>query len=255
MTLVRKFFKTFVWPVYDFLCRQFFRPSVRYSGYFSAFRDIVELSAREEMIKRAMAFIYFNNRLPGDYLEFGVWKGGTFTSAFYFAKRYPLPDMRFYAFDSFEGLPEITGVDAEGFKHFEQGQFTCSEKQFRENIIKNGVDIKRVDTVPGWFDTVLNAETKKRLPIERAAVVWIDCDIYESTVPVLEFITSYLQDGTIIIFDDWFCYKGNPHRGEQRAFREWLERHPTIHASEFYKFGWGGNSFIIHTSATGVEMR
>lgn len=238
--------KKCIWPPFYFLCRQFYRPRFRYSGYFSVFRDIFEYSPREEMIKRAMAFVRFNNRIPGDYLEFGVWKGGTFTSAFHFARRYNLDAMRFYAFDSFEGLPEIKGLDAEGFKQFDKGQFLCSEKQFRSNIAGNGVDLDRVETVVGWFDKVLNNTTKGKLPLQKAAVIWIDCDLYESTVPILDFIVDYIQDGTIIIFDDWFCFKGNPNRGEQRAFREWLARNPQITASEFYKFGWGGDSFIIH---------
>lgn len=243
--MIRKILKKNIWSTYYFLCRQFYRPSFRFSGYFSVFRDIFEYSHREKMVKRAMEFVRFNS-LPGDYLEFGVWKGGTFVNAYYFAKRYNLSTMKFYAFDSFEGLPEIKGVDAEGFKHFDQGLFTCSEAQFRRNIMKHGVDMNRVGIVPGWFDKVLNEEIKRAISIQNAAVIWIDCDIYESTVPILNFITDYLQDGTILIFDDWFCYRGNPNRGEQRAFREWLERNPQIQASEFYKFGWGGNSFIIH---------
>ncbi|MCG2718374.1 MAG: methyltransferase, partial [Nanoarchaeota archaeon] len=72
------------------------------------------------------------------------------------------------------------------------------------------------------------------------------CDLYESTVLVLDFITEYIQDGTIIIFDDWFSFRGNPNRGEQKAFKEWLKKNPSIKTTEFYRFGWHGNSFITH---------
>jgi O-methyltransferase len=110
------------------------------------------------------------------------------------------------------------------------------------------VDLAKVEIVAGWYDDVLNDEAKERLPLRAASVIWVDCDLYESTVPVLAFVTDYVQDGTVLIFDDWFCFRGDPHRGEQRAFREWLEKNPEITASEFHKFGWHGNSFILHRS-------
>ena len=81
--------------------------------------------------------------------------------------------------------------------------------------------------------------------IKKAALIWVDCDLYESTVPVLNFITDYVQDGTIIVFDDWFSFKGNLNMGEQRAFREWLKKNPSIRATEFHRFATG-NSFILH---------
>ena len=37
----------------------------------------------------------------------------------------------------------------------------------------------------------------------------IDCDLKESTTLALNFTKSTLQEGTIIIFDDFNYYKGN----------------------------------------------
>ena len=67
-------------------------------------------------------------QISGDYCEFGVYQGGTFTHAA--QQMAPLfPDMRFVAFDSFEGLPHPKGVDADsGYtSHFYEQQFACSE--------------------------------------------------------------------------------------------------------------------------------
>ena len=96
------------------------------------------------------------------------------------------------------------------------------------------------------FFGTLNNETKQKLPIKSAAIVFIDCDLYASTVPVLNFISDYLEDGAILIFDDWFCFKGSPERGEQKAFHEWLKNNPQFKAVEYHKFNWRGNSFIIN---------
>ena len=38
-------------------------------------------------------------------------------------------------------------------------------------------------------------------PLKPVAVAWVDCDLYESTQPVLEFLTGRLQDGSLIFFD------------------------------------------------------
>ena len=35
----------------------------------------------------------------------------------------------------------------------------------------------------------------------------VDCDLYQSTVPVLAFLADLLQDGTVVLFDDWYCFR------------------------------------------------
>jgi hypothetical protein len=65
-------------------------------------------------------------------------------------------------------------------------------------------------------------------------------------VPVLEFITPYLVNGSVLVFDDWFFYKASPERGEQKALNEWLKINPNIKLTEFHKYSWHGNSFIIN---------
>lgn len=236
-----QFIKSATAPLY----RRLLHPSFRFSYSFVELQQLLGYIPQENVLSTAMDFAKWSE-LEGDYLEFGVYCGTRFSSAFHLAQRNGLSAMRFYAFDSFEGLPEIRGVDAHGFQQFRRGEFACDLATFRSSVSANRVDMSRVEVVPGWYDDVLNDETRNRLPLTAASIVWVDCDLYESTVPVLSFITDYVQDGTVLIFDDWFCFRGDPQRGEQRAFREWLEKNPDITASEFHKFGWHGNSFILH---------
>jgi O-methyltransferase len=214
--------------------------SVRYSIYLGAF---FRYTAREEMLQLATEFAAAS-RLYGDYLEFGVFEGKTFITAFRFAQKRGLKSMKFYAFDSFQGLPQIEGIDSE-FKQFSKGRFACALEQFQTNISKAGLDLNKVRAIAGWYEEVLNDQTKRDLPLTSAAIVYVDCDLYESTVPVLDFVAEYLTNGTVLIFDDWFCFRADPNRGEQRATREWLMRHPEIELVEYHKFGWHGNSFIV----------
>lgn len=230
-------------PLYSLLLQ----PSFRGSAAFAELQQLLRYLPQEEVLNTAMNFAMWSE-LEGDYLEFGVYAGGRLSSAFHLARRNNLTDMRFCAFDSFQGLPPITGLDADGFQQFSQGDYSCDRERFEESIRRNRVDRSKVEVVDGWYHETLNDQTKERLGIKAAAIVWIDCDLYESTVPVLDFITDYVQDGTVVIFDDWFCFRGDPERGEQRAFREWLARTPSLRATEFHKFSWHGNSFILNRS-------
>jgi len=178
--------------------------------------------ARKTLLKNKDS-IYFEkafNRinsanLEGDYLEFGVYRGSSFTTSFMLAKKKKLSRMRFFAFDSFSGLPEGEG----GI--WEAGMYCCSRKRFTSFIHKTGVDLKKVIIIEGLYSDTLNEETKSLYQLRKAAIIHVDCDLYSSTVTVLSFIESLLSTGTIIIFDDWNCFSGDDNHGEKKAFNEW----------------------------------
>ena len=240
----------------SFLKEKFILPLIRTILDSKFIRDILNriqrqrnerrfLNSTEQFYEKVMRFIN-NMEIEGDYLEFGVYLGGTFKIAYNFAKQFKLQSMNFYAFDSFEGLPPKKGSIGDDDRYFPEGDFCCDINDFRTNLRNARVDMNRVRIIPGWFDEILNDKIKKKIPLKKAAVIMIDCDLYESTIPVLRFVEDYIQDGTIIIFDDWFCYRGNPNKGEQRAFREWLEENPSLQVSQYQKYGAESNSFLIH---------
>lgn len=185
-------------------------------------------------------------RLRGDYLEFGCFYGASIIRAMRFSRLFPrFRGMNFYAFDSFRGLPPIEGGDNNAHCIFSQGEYACSRPDFEAIMRKSGIDRSRLTVVEGWFRDTLTPETRTKLPTRQAAVVWIDCDLYESTVPVLDFIVPYIQDGTVIHFDDWFAFKGRPDQGQPRAFAEWLDRNPSFSATPYRQADWASRAFII----------
>ena len=167
---------------------------------------------------------------PGDYLEFGVFYGKSFTRAYMLARNMGLQKMRYFAFDSFEGLPYAEG-------EFQIGGVRASRDFFTKYIRAHGVDTRRVTTIEGNFTHSLTKSLKETHKLEKAAVVHIDCDLYESTKDVLLFIESLLRPNSIIIFDDWhaFDYLSGPEEaqnmGQQKAFMEWSLNH---RFQEFY---------------------
>ena len=52
----------------------------------------------------------------------------------------------------------------------------------------------------------------------------IDCDLKESTQLALEFIKTSLQEGAIILFDDFLDYKGSMDKGECGAFEDFKKK-------------------------------
>ena len=188
-----------------------------------------------------MAFGYCaNNKISGDYAEFGVFRGHTTIEAWKAARRHSISDMRFWLFDSFEGLPEVAGHDAGG--PFVTGEFSFGRSEYERNLKSSGVDFSRLQIVPGFFDqTLAGLETDRKF-----SVVWIDCDLYESTIPVLEWLTDKLVDGAVICFDDWFTFSGRPDKGEQKATAEWLASNPSISLMPYRDFHWAGKSFLFH---------
>ena len=221
------------------------------------------IASPDSIIYKAAAFTAIN-KVEGDYLEFGVYQGGSYIFAYHTLKHsfddvinrwgFTMSEkdrlltsslfrkMRFFAFDSFEGLPEITDADTHGF--FSKGQFSASLDTFNSSLKAAGVPLERSVVVNGWYDQTLTPTVYDRHQLTKAAIVHIDCDLYESTRVVLEFITPLLVDGTIIIFDDWFHFNGHPQRGEQKAFHEWTAKLTNWSFSDYQQEGGWRKSFI-----------
>ena len=116
-----------------------------------------------------------------------------------------------------------------------------------KNLNSAKVDLSEIKTVRGFYDRSLTTQVLDQHNLTRAAIVNIDCDLYESTVKVLDFLTPLVGDGTVIYFDDWFYYSGHPQKGERGAFNQWLSRHPNFIATQLCNY-YPAVSYIINLS-------
>lgn len=180
--------------------------------------------------------------LRGDYFEFGVWNGATFRYAYQTAKHNPW--MRFVACDSFEGLPAPEGIDSGA--EFAKGQFACSRTDFENSLQNSDVDMEQVLILEGWFNESLTNAVRKKHNMNVVSVAYIDCDLYESCVPVMEFLTPAVRQGSILMFDDWFCFRADPTRGVQLATSEWLQKNPGMNLIPWKTFGPYGMAFFVN---------
>lgn len=195
----------------------------RYSNFGQEQRSFVFMSIAR--------FMHINRPIQGYYFEFGCNEANTMRKAWDHFQH--LFDLHYVGFDSFEGLPEITEIDRQVI--WERGKLAFAEKQFTEIVLTHGMPSNRLRTVKGFYDVSLTTELRDSLLPRKAAVIYIDCDLYMSTVPVLEWVIDFLQIGTIIVFDDWYCFHGDPQRGEQRAWNEFRLRHPELRFTEFVR--------------------
>ena len=187
-----------------------------------------------------------DNGIEGDYHEYGCHRGRTFRMALTEARRHNLDCMKFFAFDSFEGLPEVESEP--GIPLWKKGALFTSEDEFWRLIKEHGIYVENSRTIKGFYQETLTKELQDRFLSDEAkiALACIDCDLYESAVPVFDFIEPFLQEGSLLYIDDFFAgYKGSPSKGVARAFTE-FQRKSQFKFTPHMQVGWWGRSFIAH---------
>ena len=187
------------------------------------------------------------NKVEGDYFEFGCHKGRTFRMALTEARHHNIDCMSFLAFDSFAGLPQNNGDHQVGV-NWNKGELVTTEEQFMDLMATHGLYLDKIKLIPGFYNESLTESKKQYLQAQghKASIVCVDCDLYESSVPVFTFIEDFLQEGTVIYIDDfWAGYKGNPNKGVSKAFLEFQETSYWKFA-EYLNISWLGKSFITY---------
>lgn len=204
---------------------------------------------RQDAMFHALRFLQ-KSETEGDYFEFGVFQGRSLATAYKIHSQMDTAARHFYAFDSFSGLPHLSADDTlEDYSVFHEGQFAVSMADVARNLVNNGVPEADVTLVEGFYDTSLtDPATLNAVGDAKAALVHIDCDLYSSAVPCLRFIEPRMVDGAILMFDDWFCYRGRADQGVHRAFDEWAAEAPYTF-TEYAKYTWSGIMFICNTRA------
>ena len=202
--------------------------------------------AKHNFFYQAFEFIS-ENSIFGNYHEFGCHRCRTFRMALLESSRHFLENkMRFFAYDSFKGLPKVE-QDHEFGSRWNEGALTTSKDEFKRLILESGFKLDNVKLIEGFYDTSLSSLNKEEIYSgEKASLINIDCDLYESAVPVFHHIEPLIQEGTILYIDDYFSgYKGNPQKGVSRALKEW-EKSTKWKLENYRDVGYAGRSYILY---------
>jgi O-methyltransferase len=179
----------------------------------------------------------------GDYYEFGVFKGYTLWCAQSISRSYKQKKFRLFGFDSFKGLPEIDKPEDTG--EFLPGQYACSIENVSHNILSHHGSMKNLKLIKGFFRDSLTKKLKQTHKFRPGAIILIDCDLYSSTVTVLEYMKDLLMKDTLILFDDWNAFNANDSQGERKAFHEFLQNNRQLRIVEDFSFCWHGQAFRV----------
>lgn len=180
-----------------------------------------------DMLKVALQAAMPLIKKGGLVLEFGVGSGKSIRMT---QELLPL-DVEIHGFDTFTGLPQAWGNEPqgaystggvvpqiEGKVYFHQGLFS--------------------DTIVPFLESDYVDEDA---PLAYAN---IDCDLYSSTLDILEGMARRIVPGTILIFDEYICHP-SWRQDEFRAWRECCKR-----------FGWKYEylAFSLNTKQTVVRV-
>lgn len=163
----------------------------------------------------AVQYVIKNN-IPGDFVECGVWKGGSSMMIASTLLSLGVKDREIYLYDTFEGMapPEAVDVDLKG----RTAEFLLSgqDKQaYDENICYSPIDevqrnmsftgypAKHIHYVKGFVEDTIPGTLS-----ERIALLRLDTDFYSSTKHELEHMFPILERRGILIIDDYGHWEG-----------------------------------------------
>jgi hypothetical protein len=158
-----------------------------------------------------------NSDVPGDFVECGVWKGGSAGIMGMALEKFDADHHRkLHLFDSFEGLPEPSELDGEGAAIYSGGVSSGKLESVHQceagidevkNFLFNHLSLaeERLIFHQGWFQDTL--PLLKEHP-SKIALLRLDGDWYESTKVCLDYLYDRVPKGGVIILDDYFCWEG-----------------------------------------------
>lgn len=212
---------------------------------------IIRSDARADMFFRAIEMVNYE-RVPGDFMECGVF-GGLSLALLAKGATFDPKGMtrRIVGIDTFDGLPPSEEA------HVRWVAGDCARIATWHPLAEPGAPVTSDLTRRLFAACGLEAPLLHEGPFDRVipsivpsvhpevALLHVDCDLYESTRDMLAGVAPALQDGTVVLFDDWFHYKGHPNRGEARAFREFLAAHPEWTAVPWTVYSTFCQAFIL----------
>lgn len=155
--------------------------------------------------------------VPGDFVEAGVYAGAEIAVM---AKAIVLAGAegrgrRVHVFDSFQGIPEPGPEDLEFLGVHHKGGACCPQHSVMRNLSDWGLPEDLFVWHPGWF-----TDTMPTTNVGPIALLRIDCDLYESMQPCMQYLHPKLSVGGWEIIDDY------PLSGCRKAMHEHVMPQP-----------------------------
>lgn len=174
------------------------------------------------------------NCIEGDFVECGVWRGGSMMAVAHMLKRLGDTTRKLYLYDTFAGMSKPTekdvrfdGVSAQELieKVFKDPRAWCyaDKQEVTKNLLSTGYPESNVLLVEGRVE-----ETIPRTLPPQICLLRLDTDWYESTRHELTYLYPKLVKNGVLIIDDYGHWLGAKQATdeyfEQRALKPFLQR-------------------------------
>ena len=183
-----------------------FDPALRQSGLdWPLFGYTMTGRKRLDALERCIEDV-LNDKVPGDIVETGVWRGGSMMLAKAILNKRGDTARKIWLADSFEGMPVPCETDKSKSlqEDFSDRDFlVATDEQVRANFERFGLLDDRVMFLKGWF-----CDTLPSAPIEQLSILRLDGDLYESTKDALMALYDKLSVGGYAIVDDYYSWPG-----------------------------------------------
>jgi len=142
-----------------------------------------------------------SRNIPGDYIETGVWRGGSSIFARAVLRSLNEGGRMSYVCDSFKGLPPGEKNLIPSDRNWNMRPYLeVADEEVAKNFREAGALDPNVVFAKGFFNETMPPLASR---IKRLAVMRLDGDMYESTVDVLYHLYDKLSVGGYVILDDW----------------------------------------------------
>lgn len=157
------------------------------------------------------------NNIQGDFVECGVWKGGSAMLIAKILSLHNIKDRRVILYDTYEGMSEPTEFDKDysGEKATsllqkssieDQASVWCysSFDEVKENMLRTGLDASQILMIKGKVEDTIPYQ----IPTKKIALLRLDTDWYESTAHELLHLYPLLHIPGVLIIDDYGHWEG-----------------------------------------------
>ena len=156
------------------------------------------------------------NDIKGDFVECGVWKGGSMMTIAFTLIAEGVTDRDLYLFDTFEGMPtpEARDVNLWGkpaLEDFSKHKITgvgstlsnASLESVKQAMSLTGYPMEKIHFAKGLVENTIPEKTPETISLLR-----LDTDWYQSTMHELTHLYPKLSPNGIVIIDDYGHFKG-----------------------------------------------
>lgn len=188
---------------------------------------------------QSMQYI-IQNKIPGDFAECGVWKGGSAMLMALCLKTAGITDRTLWLYDTFEGMAKPGEEDGA----FEKAEWekrktgdgasdwcASSLEEVKANMQRTGYPMEKISFIKGKVEDTLPGSIPSSLSLLR-----LDTDWYASTRHELVHLYPVVEKGGVLIIDDYGAWQG-----ARKAVDEYFSGTSTPY---LHRIDWTGRMLI-----------